>query len=172
MHGRVLDPAYTQRGVSKDREEAAAVWLIVVGAAALFASLFLTWSHQFSPYLLSVFGNSGVLNGVPRNPDAWQVYSAADVLLALVAAALVAAGVFGSRAARQCAAVAALIALVFTVHALIVPPTNGALIFNPAESVPNYIPNAAGAGVGETVAILGLVLAVGGLTASLVSSRA
>jgi hypothetical protein len=158
--------------VSKDREAAAAAWLIAAGALVLFGSLFLTWSHQFSPYLLSVLGNSGVLDGVPRDPTAWQVYSTADVLLALVAAALMAVALRGNRAARQCAAVAVLIALVFAVHAVIVPPTNGALIFNPAESVPNYIPNAAGAGVGETIAILGLLLALGGLTVSIASQRA
>jgi hypothetical protein len=152
--------------MSKERRELIADWTTVVGGLALLASLFLTWSHQFSRPFLVLFGATDQLKGVPHNPTAWQVYSAADVILALLAAGLVAVALIGSRGFRFAALLAAIVALVFTVHALGSPPTNGATIFNPALSVPNYEPNSPGAGIGETVAILGLVLAMGGLVLS------
>jgi hypothetical protein len=160
-----------RRNRETDFTEPLGSWLILAGAVVLFASLFLTWSHQFSPLLLGEFGSSEVLNGVPRDPTAWQVYSSADVLLAVLAAALIAASMFGNRAARQCAMVAALIALIFVVHALAVPPTNGVLVFNPANSVPDYVPNTPGAGIGETFAILGLLAAIAGLAIALRADR-
>ncbi len=50
---------------------------------ALFGSLFLTWSHQFSAGVPGANGgHRPQLNGVPHDPTAWQVYSVADVLLA------------------------------------------------------------------------------------------
>ncbi len=58
---------------------------------------------------------------------------------------------------------AAAIALAFTLHALSDPPTNHATIFDPALSMPGYLPNAPGAGAGETVAIVALVAAIAGL---------
>ena len=78
----------------------------MIGAGALFVSLFLTWSHQFSPGFLAQYGSSDQLIGVPHDPTAWQVYSAADVVLTLLAAALVAVALAGSRAARIAALVA------------------------------------------------------------------
>ncbi len=140
--------------------------MIVIGAAVLFASLFLTWSHQFSPAFLAEFGTSDLLRGVPRDPTAWQVYSSADVLLAVLAIALVGAAMIGSPRLRMAALVAAAIGLGFTLHALSSPPTNGANIFNPAYSVPHYASPGATAGVGETVAIIALLLALGGLALS------
>jgi hypothetical protein len=158
--------------VSKENQEATADWLILVGALALFGSLFLAWSHQVTSSLLTVLGPvSSAVQGVPRDPTAWQVYSAADVVLALLALALVAAAAFGSRAVRQCALLAAAIALIFVIHALAAPPTNGTLVYNPSLNVPNYLPSSPGAGAGETVALLGLLSAIGGLVLSFASER-
>jgi hypothetical protein len=137
--------------------------MIAVGGVLLFVSLFLTWSHQFSLHFLVLFGDTAQLKGIPHDPTAWQVYSAADVVLALLAAALVGVALRGTRNARITALGAAIIGLVFVLHALGAPPTNGANIFNPSLSVPGYYPNSPGAGVGETVAIVGLAIAVVGL---------
>jgi hypothetical protein len=152
--------------LSSKNREVLSDWMIVLGAVALFGSLFLTWSHQFSGAFLAEFGTSVLLNGVPHDPTAWQVYSAADVLLALLAGGMVAVALAGFRTARIVALVAAAIALAFTLHALAAPPTNGANIFNPALSVPQYASPGSTAGVGETVAIIGLLLAIAGLGVS------
>lgn len=152
--------------MSKENREAVADWLIVVGAGVLFASLFLTWSHQFSRLFLLTFGTSDLLRGVPQDPTAWQVYSAADVVLALLAIALVAVAVVGTRPVRVVATAAGAVALGFTLHALSAPPTSGANIFHAAYSVPQYASSGASAGTGETVAILGLLLALVGLALS------
>jgi hypothetical protein len=141
-------------------------WLMVTGGLALFLSLFLTWSHQFSAAFLVQWGSSDALRGIPRDPTAWQVYSAADVLLALLAASLVAVALVGSRSARLWVTGACAVALAFTLHALSVPPSNGANLFDPSLSVPNYFPNSPAAGVGETVAIVALVAALIGLSLS------
>lgn len=141
-------------------------WLIVIGAAVLFASLFLTWSHQFSRLFLLTFGTSDLLRGVPHDPTAWQVYSAADIVLALLATALVLVAMLGKRPVRIAATAAGAVALGFTLHALSTPPTNGADIFHAAYSVPQYASPGATAGPGETVATLGLLLALGGLALS------
>ena len=69
--------------LGREQREVIADWLIVAGAVALFASLFLTWSHQFSPAFLAAWGTSDALRGVPHDPTAWQVYASADVLLTL-----------------------------------------------------------------------------------------
>jgi hypothetical protein len=151
---------------SRDNRESLADWLIMIGAVVLFASLFLTWSHQFSSQFLGTFGSSELLDGVPGNPTAWQVYSTVDILLALFAAGLVLAALFGSRWWRVCALAGAAVALAFTLHALAVPPTDGANIFNPSLSVPEYASPGSTAGVGETVALAGLVLAIAGLAVS------
>ncbi len=136
------------------------------GAVILFASLFFTWSHQFSPAFLLAFGSSDVLQGVPHDPTAWQVYSVADVLLALLAVALVAVALFGDRRVRMVATAVSAIALGFTLHAVSAPPTSGANIFNPAFDVPHYASPGATAGGGETIAIFALVLALAGLAVS------
>jgi hypothetical protein len=141
-------------------------WLIVVGAVGLLVSLFLTWSHQFSARFLAQWGASAQLRGVPHDATAWQVYSVADVILALLAAGLLAVALAGGRAARLGAAVAAAIALGFTLHALSTPPTNGANIFDPSLSVPHYVSNSPSAGSGETIAIAALTIAIMGLILS------
>ena len=120
-------------------------WLMLVGAVVLVLSLFFTWSHQ------------GALAGTPRNPTGWQVYSTADVLLALLAAALVYVSFLGTRRARALALVPVAVGLAFVIHALGVPPTNGALTAASAR---------AASGVGEVVALIGLGVAVTGLLLS------
>jgi hypothetical protein len=138
--------------------------LILAGAVALLGSLFLAWSHQFSPAFLARWGGSDQLRGVAHDPTAWQVYSAADVLLALLAAGLAGVALIGTRAVRAGAVLAVGIGLAFILRALTVPPTNGANIFDP--SLGNYFPNSPGAAVGETVAIAGLGVALAGLLLS------
>ena len=96
----------------------------------------------------------------------WQVYSLADVVLALLAIVLVAVAMLGTRSIRVAATAAAAVALGFTFHALSAPPTKGANIFRPAYSVPQYASPGASAGAGETIAIVGLLLALGGLALS------
>ena len=142
-------------------------WLIVFGAVWLFVSLFLTWSHEVSPALLrSPSGSSSLLQGVPHDPTAWQVYSDMDVVLTLVAVGLVAVAFIGRRSARIVVLIAAGIALAFAVHALSDPPTNFPNIYDPARSMPGYAPDSPAAGVGETMAIVGLSLAIAGLVLS------
>lgn len=146
--------------------------LIALGAAGLLASLFMTWSHQFSPALLARFGSSALLGGVPHDPTAWQVYSVADVLLALLALGLAAlAARAGGRSARIGATLAAVLALAFAFHALSKPPTNGATAVDASRSVPSYFPDSPGAGDGETVAIVALGFAVAGLGLSFTADR-
>jgi hypothetical protein len=151
---------------SKENRESISDWLIVLGALGLFGSLFMTWSHQFSAPFLAEFGNSVLLDGVPRNPTAWQVYAAADVVLALLSLSLFVAALAGSRPARMLVLAGTAIALAFTIHAATVAPTNGANIFNPALSVPQYASPGATSGPGETVAIIALLLGGAGLLVS------
>lgn len=152
--------------MTKEDREVIADWLIVAGGLVLFVSLFFTWSHQFSADFLSQFGASDLLRGVPRDPTAWQVYSSADVMLALVAAGLVAVALLGNRPVRVMALAGATTGFGFTLHALSSPPSNGANVFNPAVNVPQYVPNGATAGAGETIALIGLLLAGVGLLLS------
>jgi hypothetical protein len=149
------------------RAELAGDSIIVVGALLLFGSLFLTWSHQFSGRFLAEWGAAPVLAGVPRNPTAWQVYSAADVLLALLALGLPAVALLGGRRARLVLAAAAGVALAFTIHALNVPPTNGADFYQPMLGTPGYVANMPTAGPGEPVAIVALGTAIVGLVLTL-----
>jgi hypothetical protein len=153
--------------MSKADREVVADWLIVIGAVTLFGSLFLTWSHQLSPSFLALFGRTDLLRDVPRDPTAWQVYSAADVALMLLSAGLFGVALAGNRPLRLTAFGGTLIGLVFTIRALAHPPANGAAnIFHPDLSVPSYVAVSPSAGVGETVAIVGLVLALAGLVVS------
>lgn len=133
--------------MSRGLREAVADWLMLVGAIVMVAALFLAWSHQ----------HVATLPGAPRDPTGWQVYSIADVLLAVLAAALVYVAFLGTRRARLIALVPAAIGLAFIIHALGVPPTNGV--------APEGIRHA-GSGAGEVVALVGLVAAVLGLAVS------
>jgi hypothetical protein len=153
--------------VSAPQRERVGDWLILAGAVALFGSLFLTWSHQFSPTFLAQWGDSAQLRGFPHDPTAWQLYSAVDVIIALLAGGLVLTALAGGRAVRIGVLVICGIAAVFTIHALASPATNGANIFDPALATPGYVRNTPTAGVGETVALIGLGAAIVGLIVSL-----
>lgn len=151
---------------ARRRVERLADWLLVLGGVALAVSLFLPWSHQFSATLLARYGSSPLLRGVPRSPDAWQVYSIVDALLALLAGALVVTALVGGRTARLVLTGFVLIALAFTVHAVNVAPTNGANIVNTAVSPATYLPNSPRPGGGEDLALVALGIAVAGLALS------
>ncbi len=141
----------------------AGVAIVIVGALLLFGSLFLIWSHQFSRAVLAQWESSPVLAGVPRSPTGWQVYSAADVLLAVLAVALPIVAFVGRRRARLLTVAASGVALAFVVHALNVPPTNRAAFFQAAI----HVPTMPMAGPGEGVAIVGLGVALAGLLLTL-----
>ena len=152
--------------MSKGKRETVSDWLMTLSAPLLLGSLFLTWSHQFSRSFLARWGTTSVLQGVPHDPNAWQVYSAADVLLVLVAGGLLAVALWGGRIRRLILVLALMIALAFTVHALGTPPTDGAVVFEPSLNPPAYAPNAPRSGVGEDVALLALLLGIGGVALS------
>ncbi len=150
--------------MSKGIREASGDWLMLLGAPILMGSLFLTWSHQFSRSFLLRYAGSPALAGAPRDPTAWQVYSVADVLLAALAAALLGVALRGNRHARVFLALGLGVALAFTIHALSVPPTHGADIFD--ASLGRYAPNSPTAGSGETVGLLGIGLGLAGVLIS------
>jgi hypothetical protein len=152
--------------VSTGKQELVADWLMVLAAPILVGSLFLTWSHQFSAGLRAQYGASAAVQAVPANPTAWQVYSTADVLMALLAAGLLSVALRGRRAARVVVALGVAIALAFTLHALSVPPTNGSNLFDSTLTPPAYTPNSPAAGPGETFALVALGLGVAGLLLS------
>jgi hypothetical protein len=158
--------------VSDRARELAADWLLVLGGATVLVSLFTPWSHQFPASLLSIPGLTVALRGVPRNPTAWQVYSSADVLLALLGAASIVVALVGRRSARITVGLTAAIGLAFAVHAMNVPPTNGLDLVNPVAPAHGYIGRTyASAAVGETVAVIGLALVVLGAALGLRSRR-
>jgi hypothetical protein len=161
MTSQVMAAPYTAAAVSKALRETVADWLMTVAALILLLSLFLAWSHQFSAAFLAQHRGSAFLQGVPRDPDAWQVYSVADVLLALLAGGLLAVALWGGRARRLALAIALVVAFVFTIHAMSVPPTNGAVLFDPATS--RYVATGATSGAGETVAFVALLLGAAGV---------
>jgi hypothetical protein len=148
--------------VSRALRETIADWLMVLGAVVLFISLFLTWSHQLPPAFRAQFAGTPALAGVPRTPTAWQVYSVADVCLALVVAVLLAVAFVGTRRARLLVLLPVGVALAFTVHAAGVPPTNGVALALPAGAVADH----ATSGAGETVALFALGTALAGLALS------
>jgi hypothetical protein len=150
--------------VSKKAREAIADWMMLLSGPILFGSLFLTWSHQFSRSFLAQYGGSAALQAVPRDPTAWQLYSAADLMLALLAAALVGAALRGTRNARLALVIPLAAAVAFTIHALSVPPTNGADIFN--ASLGRYVADSPASGAGEVTALLALLIGSAGVLLS------
>jgi hypothetical protein len=142
-------------------------WLMVGAGLALLASLFLPWSHQISAALQARYGPGGALQGVPRSPDAWQVYSAVDVVLALVAGMLLIAALRGARVARLVLLAALLVAVAFTVHAVSVPPTNGVNLYDPSLTASGSPAASATAGPGETLALVALGFGLAGVLLSL-----
>jgi hypothetical protein len=150
--------------VTKGKREVMADWLMLLAGPILLGSLFLTWSHQFSRQFLVQYGGSAALQGVPRDPSAWQLYSAADVLLALLAVGLVAAALRGTRNARVALVIPLIVAVAFTIHALSDPPTHGGDIFN--ATLGRYVADFPAAGVGEVVALAALALGAAGVLLS------
>jgi hypothetical protein len=148
--------------VSRHLREGIADWLMLLGALLLAVSLFFVWSHQFSPAFAAEWGTAGPLRGVPRDPTGWQVYSIADVCLLVVAAMLVLVSFVGTRRARLIALVPAGLALAFVVHAMSVPPTNGVDVATAAGGVAAVASQATSA-TGETLALIGLAIAIAGL---------
>ena len=138
-------------------------WLMAIAGPLLLGSLFLTWSHQLSTGFRARFGATAALAGVPADPTAWQVYSGADVLLALVAGGLLAVALWGGRARRVALALALIVALLFVIHALSVPPTNGAVLFDPTLTPPADAANPVSSGTGEVLALGALALGSVGL---------
>lgn len=134
---------------------------MMLGAAALLVSLFATWSHQFSAAFLARWDGTGLLAAVPRDPTAWQVYSVADVLLALVAAGFVAIAFVGTPRARLVMLPAVAAGVAFTLHALSHPPTDGVIVFDPGLA--SYVSSSPRAGFGETLALAGLGCGLAGL---------
>jgi hypothetical protein len=151
--------------VRREAREVIADWLIVGGAVTLLISLFLVWSHQYSREFVTKVG-AAQLQGVPRDPTAWQVYSIADVLLAVLAGALVLAALIAGRRARISALVAAAVGLLFVVHAMSVAPTNGANVSDPSAGPGQFFPGSATSGAGEVVAAIALGVAIAGLALS------
>jgi hypothetical protein len=137
---------------------------MVAAAVLLLISLFLVWSHQLSATVVTRYGGTATFSGTPRNPDAWQVYTSAAVILALVSVGLVVAALRGGRTFRMVLIAAVAIALAFVVHALGTPPTNGASVFNPATG--SYVATGARAGIGVTVAVIALAAGAAGLLLS------
>lgn len=146
--------------MSRPLREGIADWLMLLGAVVLAVSLFFAWSHQFSPAFAAQW--RGALRGVPRDPTGWQVYSIADVCLLLVAAVLVLVSFVGTRRARLAALVPAGIALAFVIHAMGTPPTNGADVATTIGGIA-AVANHARSATGETLAVIGLAVAVAGL---------
>jgi hypothetical protein len=138
-------------------------WLMAIAGPLLLGSLFLTWSHQLSSSLRARYGATAALAGVPADPNAWQVFSAADVLLALVAAGLFLVALAGGRARRVVLALGLAVALAFVIHALSVPPTNGAVVFDPTLTPPGYTANEVSSGAGEVLAVVALGLGAVGV---------
>jgi hypothetical protein len=153
--------------MSKGMREVISDWLMLLAGPILLLSLFLTWSHQFSASFLAREAHLRVLSGVPADPSGWQVYSVADVLLALLAAGLLICALRGSRPGRVATLLGLSVALAFVIHALAVPPTSGADLVDPGLSLPRHTPNLPGSGGGEVVALIALILGTIGVAASL-----
>jgi hypothetical protein len=155
--------------VSKDDRGVIADWVVLLSGVLLFASLFLAWS-RLSPAYVAVADRLQTLQGVPPDPTAWQVYSAADVVLAVLAASLAVIALVGNKRGQIGAMVAALLALAFAIHAVGAAPTNGAPdALRASADVTQYVAPAPDPGAGETLAIIALVSAIAGLGVSLVS---
>lgn len=149
--------------MSKGLRETISDWLMAIAGPLLLGSLFLTWSHQLSAGFKARYGDTAALAGVPADPTAWQVYSGADVLLAVLAGGLFVVALWGGRARRIALALALVVALAFVIHALSVPPTTGVLIFDPTLSPPGYSANPVSSGVGEVLALVALGLGAVGV---------
>jgi hypothetical protein len=137
----------------------------VAGAAVLLGSLLLTWSHQITPALRARVAPVALF-GVPGDASALQVYAIAGEVLAGLALGMAAAGLWGRR--RVCLGLVGgvIVAIAFTVHALVNPPTNGLLL---AAGPEHYLNVHARPGAGEPVAVAGLIASGLGLLARAVT---
>ena len=151
------------RGQVSLLRERVADWLMLAGGGLLLISLFLSWSDQLSPALRRALGGTVALRGVPASPDAWQVYSIAGDLLAMLALALVALALIGRRRARLLVGLFVALALAFVAHATARPPTNGTNLVAGELSPVRYVPNRPRAGAGEPLALTALGLALVGV---------
>ena len=142
--------------------------LTLLGAGLLVASLFLTWSHQLTRAELTRFSGAA-LYGVASHPDAFQVYASADIVLVCLALGIAAAGLWGQRPIRAIAVAAGGLGLAFVIRAAISAPTNGVLLAQGSGEHARYVADPATAGVGETVAIVGLACGLAGLLLGFVS---
>jgi hypothetical protein len=133
------------------------------GAGLLAISLFLTWSDQISPALRRALAGTVALQGVPTDPDAWQVYSIAGALLAILAAALAVVALAGRRRARLLAFPFVCLAVAFVAHAVGHPPSDGTDLVAGALSPVRYAPNHPTSGAGEPLALLALGAALLGI---------
>jgi hypothetical protein len=147
------------------------------GAGLLFGSLFLTWSHQLTRTERARFGGA-TLFGVPANPTAFQVYASTGIVLALLAAGIAATGLlvphhggWRARRLRMLALAAAVVGLGFVIRAATSAPTNGLLLAHGSGAQARYVTDPAAAGMGETVALIGLICAVTGLLPTVVPGR-
>ena len=137
---------------------------MAIAGPLLLGSLFLIWSHQLSAGARARYGATAALARVPANPTAWQVYSGADVLLALVAVGLIAVALWGGRApAHRAGAARWRSRWPSSSTRSSAPPTNGALLFDPTLSPPAYSANAVSSGTGEVLALVALVLGAAGV---------
>jgi hypothetical protein len=144
--------------VSNVQRELLSDWLMMAAAPLLFIALFLPWSHQISPGLAAGYAHSSALAGIPRDPTAWQVYSIVDLLLALLVPGLVLIALFGLGHGRIALLLALVVALVFTIHAMSVPPTNGVYL----PGLPGIASNRPRSGAGEVLALVALLLGMAG----------
>ena len=134
-----------------------------LGGLLLVASLLLSWSHQVHPSLRARVP-AAALFGVPADPTAFQVYAITGELLVLLGLVVAAAGLWGQRRERALTLGLVVLAVAFTLHALAVPPTDGVLL---AAGPGRYLAVHAGAGPGETLALVGLAVAGAGLALGL-----
>jgi hypothetical protein len=133
-----------------------------LGAGLLLVSLFLTWSHQLGRSERDHF-SPAALAGVAADPTAFQVYASAGIVLALLAGAIAAAGLWGQRPLQALALAGASAGLAFVIRAAASAPTNGVLLAQGTGAHARYISDPATAGTGETLAMVGLICVVAGL---------
>ena len=79
-------------------------------------------------------------------------------ITALVAGGLLLVALFGGRGRRRALALGLVVALVFVIHALSVPPTNGVVVFDPTLTPPGDTANPVTSGGGEVLALVALAL--------------
>ena len=146
--------------------------LTIVAGLALLVSLFLTWTSVSLQQLalLAVTAN-GDLGRLSLSENAWSAYGGGAVALTAVAVLVIATGVLNWRPLVLPAGLGCLAALVFVVVQLGDPPS--ALPAVSGVALPSSGVRAHSmAGAGETVALIGLILAGIGMWAMLAVAHA